>query len=142
MVWHIVFVFYTAIEEFVPALNISKPDNDKSVMKDATIELIHISADEETRHSANVLFLGKLDEWIHLVVSEEESKRVSFANGKREHVKTEVLNIYRNTLQASVNFYTEISKIASKQGYEKEAERYMLIAEIYESIRCHNKEEA
>jgi hypothetical protein len=88
-----------------------------------------------------MLFLHNLDEWIHVVISDEESKGVSFANGKREDVKRRMLNSYRKVLQFSVDFYREVSQITGKQGYEKEAERYRLIAEIYDSIRCQNEEE-
>ncbi len=91
--------------------------------------------------SYNDLFLRSLDEWIHLVVSHEEIKGVSFANGKREDVKNRILNSYCNTLQASIDFYIQMSQITSKQGYEKEAQRYRLIAEIFESIRCQNDTE-
>jgi hypothetical protein len=96
---------------------------------------------KEKLASSDMLFFHNLDEWIRMVISDEESKGVSFANGKREDVKTRMLNSYCNILQASIDFYREISQIISKQGYEKEAERYRLIDEIYDSIRFQNEEE-
>ncbi len=84
--------------------------------------------------SANSLFLRNLDEWIHLVILHERGKGVPLGDDQKEEVKVGILNSYNDTLRARIDSYLQMSQIATKQGYQEEAERYMLIAEIYYSF--------
>ena len=84
--------------------------------------------------NAHALLAKHLDNWVHLIVKNHSVKGF----GNTMPVIEKVLGSCTKLLRSNISYYTDMADMVSKQGYSNEADRYRLVAKIYESL-THGK---